>query len=101
MFLVYSEFLGRAICEEGFEQFASVMNFVSVVKKSVEKYRISVARGCFIEYYLSLKIEAGTLYFSAKSRLTTPRFIGCKIKSLIYPESILARDVIACIRSLL
>ena len=76
---------------------------MSVVEKSVEKCRISVARGCFIKYYLWRKIEVDTLYFSAKkevdtlyfsakkevdtlyfsanSRLTTPRMIACKIKT--------------------
>ena len=35
-------------------------------------YRISIARGRYIKDYLWRKIEVGTLYFSAKSRLTSP-----------------------------
>ena len=41
-------------------------------KKPVEKYKISVTRGCFIKYYLWRKIEVGKLYFSTNYRLTTP-----------------------------
>ena len=70
--------LGRAICEEGFEQLASVINFHVCGGKSIEKCRISVTRGCFIKDYLWRDIEVGTLYFSANCRLTTPRFIACK-----------------------
>ena len=51
MLLVYPELLGRAIGEEVFEQLASVINFVSVVENSVDKYRISIARGHFIKDY--------------------------------------------------
>ena len=50
MFLVYSEVLGWAIGEEGFEQLASVIKFM--VEKSVVKYTISVPWGCFIKDYL-------------------------------------------------
>ena len=49
---VYPEVLGRAIGEEGFEQLASVINFCVCGGKSVEKCRISVARRCYIKYYL-------------------------------------------------
>ena len=77
MLLVYPELLGRAIGVEVFEQLASVINFVSVVENSVDKYRISIARGHFIKDYLWRKIDVGTLYFSAKSRLTTPPGIAC------------------------
>ena len=45
---------------------------MSVVENSVDKYRISIARGRFIKDYLWRKIEVGTLYYSQKSRLTTP-----------------------------
>ena len=46
MLLVYPEVLGLAIGEEGFKQLASVINFRVCGGKSVEKYRISVAKGC-------------------------------------------------------
>ena len=102
LFLVDPEFLGREIFAERFEQLASVINFVSVVEKDLEKCRISVARGCFIKYYLWRKIEVDTLYYSANSWLTTPRIIACKIQNIVKsPESILACDLVACIRSLL
>ena len=45
---------------------------MSVVENSVDKYRISIARGRLIKDYLWRKIEVGTLYYSQKSRLTTP-----------------------------
>ena len=66
MFLVYSEVLGWAIGEEGFEQLASVIKFM--VEKSVVKYTISVPWRCFIKDYLWQK----------NSRLTTPPIIACK-----------------------
>ena len=96
MLLVYPERLGRAIGEEVFEQLASVINF----RVCVDKYRISIARGRFIKDYLWRKIEVGTLYFSAKSRLTTPPGIACKHQNIVnLPQSILARDVVFCISS--
>ena len=65
-----------------------------MVENSVDKYRISIARGHFIKDYLWRKIEVGTLYFSAKSRLTTPPGIACKHQNIVnLPQSILARDV--------
>ena len=74
--------------------------FVSVVENSVDKYRISIARGHFIKDYLWRKIEVGTLYFSAKSRLTTPPGIACKHQNIVnLPQSNLARDVVFCISS--
>ena len=76
MLLVYPERLGRAIGEEVFEQLASVINF-RVCGGKFRRYRISIARGRFIKDYLWRKIEVGTLYFSAKSRLTTPPIIAC------------------------
>ena len=100
MLLVYPERLGRAIGEEVFEQLASVIIFVSGVENSVDKYRISIARGRFIKDYSWRKIEIGTLYFSAKSRLTTPPGIACKHQNIVnLPQSILARDVVFCISS--
>ena len=58
--------------------------------KFVEKYRISVARGCFIKDYLWWKIEVGTLYLSVKSRPTTPWIIACKNQYIVnLPESTL------------
>ena len=72
MLLVYPEVLGLAIGEEGFKQLASVINFRVCGGKSVEKYRISVAKGCLIKGCLWRKIAEGTLYISANSRLTTP-----------------------------
>ena len=90
MFLVDPGFLGQEICEERFAQLASVINSrVYGEKKSVEKCRISVARGCFIKYYLWRKIEVDTLYFSANSQLTTPRIIACKNQNIVnLPELI-------------
>ena len=53
MLLVYPELLGRAIGKEVFEQLPSVINFrVCGVENSVDKYRISIARGHFIKDYL-------------------------------------------------
>ena len=102
MFLVDPEFLGREICEEIFEQLASVINFRVCGEKSVENCRISVARGCFIKYYLWRKIEVDKLHFSTNSWLKTHSIIACKNQNIvILPESILARDVVAYIRSLL
>ena len=102
IFLVDPELLGWEICAERFEDLASVINFRVCGGKSVEKCRISVARGCFIEYYLWRKIEVDTLYFSANSWLTTPRIIACKNQNIVnLPESILARDLVACICFLL
>ena len=43
--------------------------------------KTSVPRGCCIKYYLWRKKEVDTLYFSANSRLTSPRMIACKIKT--------------------
>ena len=51
---------------------------MSVVENYVDKYRIYIARGRFIKDYLWRKIKVGTLYFSQKSRLTTPPIIACK-----------------------
>ena len=45
---------------------------MSVVENSVDKYRISIARGRLIKDFLWRKIEVGTLYYSQKDRLTTP-----------------------------
>ena len=60
---------------------------MSVVGNSVDKYRISIARGHFIKDYLWRKLEVGTLYFSAKSRLTTPPGIACKHQNIVnYPS---------------
>ena len=74
--------------------------FVSVVENSVDKYRISIARGRFIKDYLRRKIEVGTLYFSAKSWLTTTPIIACKHQNIVnLSESILARDIVFCISS--
>ena len=74
--------------------------FVSVVENSVDKYRISIARGRLIKDYLWRKIEVGTLYFSKKSRLTTPPIIACKHQNIVnLLESILSRDVVFCISS--
>ena len=101
MFLVYPEFLGRAICEDGFEQLASVINFRVCGGKSVEKCGISVARGCFIKDNLFRNIEVGTLYLSATFRLTTTHFFACKNQNIVkIPESNPARDVVACIHTL-
>ena len=101
MLLVYPERLGRSIGEEVFEQLASVINFrVRGVKNPVDKYRISIARGRFIKDYLWRKIEVGTLYYSQKSRLTTPPIIACKHQNIVnLLEFILARDVVFCISS--
>ena len=100
MLLVYPERLGLAIGEEVFEQLASVIFFVSVVENSVDKYRISIARGHFIKDFLWRKIEVGTLYFSAKSPLTTPPIIACKHQNIVkLLQSFLARDVVFCISS--
>ena len=100
MLLVYPELLGRAIGEEVFEQLASVINFRVCGGKSVDKYRISIARGHIIKDYLWRKIEVGTLYFSAKSRLTTPPGIACKHQNIVnLPQPILACDVVFCISS--
>ena len=86
-FAFTSQNFGREICKGKLEQLASVINFVSVVAKSVEKCRISSAGGCFIKYFLWRTIEVDTLYFSANSRLTTPCIIACKIKtSSTYPS---------------
>ena len=64
------------------------------------KYRISIARGPFIKDYLWRKIEVGTLYFSTKSRLTTPPGIACNYQNIVnLPQSILARDIVFCISS--
>ena len=52
MLVVYPERLGRAIGEEVFEQLASVINFRVCGGNSVDKYRISIARGRFIKDYL-------------------------------------------------
>ena len=57
--------------------------FVSVVENSVDKYRITITRGHFIKDYLWRIIEVGTLYFSAKSRLTTPPGIACKHQNIV------------------
>ena len=74
--------------------------FVSVVENSVDKYRISIARGRLIKDYLWRKIEVGTLYFFTKSRLTTPPGIACDHQNIVnLPQSILARDVVFCISS--
>ena len=48
------------------------------------------------------KQEEGTLYFFANSRLMTLRINVCKNQNIInLPESILPRDVLYCIQSLL
>ena len=73
---------------------------VSVVEISVEKYRISISRGRFINDYLWPKIEVhvGTLYFPANSRLTTPTILPVNIQNIVnLPESVLTRDVACCI----
>ena len=56
---------------------------MSVVENSADKYRISIARGRLIKDYLLRKIEVGTLYFSQKSRLTTPPIIACKHQKIV------------------
>ena len=53
------------------------------MENSVDKYRISIARGHFIKDYLWRKIEAGTLYFSANSRFATPPIIACKHQNIV------------------
>ena len=98
--LVYPERLGRAIGEEVFEQLASVINFRVCGGKSFDKYRISIARGTLYKRLLMAKNEVGTLYYSQKSRLTTPPIIACKHQNIVnLLESILARDVVFCISS--
>ena len=56
---------------------------MSVVENSIDKYRISIARGRFIKDYLWRKIEVGTLYFSVNSRFTTPPIIACKHQNIV------------------
>ena len=70
---------------------------MSLVEYSHEKHIISVAKGSFLNYYLWRNIKVGTLCFSAKSWLATPRFNVCKSKNNVnLPQSILARDVLGC-----
>ena len=52
-------------------------------ENSVNKYRMSIARGRFIKDYLGRKIEVGTLYFSANSRFITPPIIVCKHQNIV------------------
>ena len=102
MLLIYPERLVWAISEEVFKQLASVFNFPGCSGKSVEKYRIVIARGAFYKRLLMAKIEVCTLYFSANSRLTTPPVIVCKNQNIVnLTEAILARDVACCISSVL
>ena len=56
---------------------------MSVVENSVDKYRISIARGRLIKDYLWRKIEVSILYFSANSRFTTPPIIACKHQNIV------------------
>ena len=56
---------------------------MSVVENSIDKYRISIARGRFIKDYLWRKIEVGTLYFSVNSRFITPPIIACKHQNIV------------------
>ena len=47
----------------------------------MKKHIISDAKGFFLNYYLWRNIKVGTLCFSAKSLLATPRFNVCKSKN--------------------
>ena len=79
-FLVYPEVLGWAMGEVGFEQLASIINFLDCGGKSIEEYRIFVARGCFIKKLLMANTRGRDTLFLRKL-LAYNSFFPVKIKT--------------------